>query len=84
MRKLRLKLEALQVESFTTDAGSVRRGTVQGQSGTYTGDDTYCTTLTEDVTYRIDRCGDPTVEATCPVSCGYGVCPQTPNTACEM
>lgn len=84
MRKLRLKLDALRIESFTTDANPLRRGTVQGQSGTYTGDDTYCTTLSEDPSYRIDRCGNPTAEATCSVSCGYGVCPQTPNTACEI
>ena len=85
MRKLRLTLEALQIESFTTDASSSRRGTVRGRStSVYT--DTYCTTtLTEDVTYCIQRCGPgETAEDTCAVSCGYGVCPQTPNTACEM
>jgi hypothetical protein len=75
MRKLRLSLEELRIETFVTDADPVRRGTVQGLSGT---------TLTEDVTYCIQRCGDPTAEATCPASCGYGECPQTPNTACEM
>lgn len=32
MRKLRLNLEALRIESFTTGASSTRRGTVQGQS----------------------------------------------------
>jgi hypothetical protein len=78
MRKLRLKLEALQVESFTTDADSSGRGTVRGHSGPLT-------TLTQDPTYCQGMCGPAeTAEATCPVSCGYGVCPQTPNTACEI
>ncbi len=83
MRKLRLTLEALQIESFTTDAGSLQRGTVQGRSSVYT--NTTCTTLTEDESYRITACAPgETAEYTCDVSCGYGVCPQTPNTACEM
>jgi hypothetical protein len=32
MRKLRLDLEALQIESFTTETGSAGQGTVKGQS----------------------------------------------------
>jgi hypothetical protein len=77
MRKLRLNLELLQVESFTTDASSLRRGTVHGKSGPLT-------TLTEDVSYCLPCDLEATADATCPVSCGYGVCPQTPNTACEV
>jgi hypothetical protein len=76
MRKLRLTLETLRIESFTTGLNSLQRGTVQGQSA--------LTTLTKDATYRISQCDNPTAEYTCDVSCGYGVCPQTPNTACEM
>ena len=76
MRKLRLNLEALQVESFATDADSSRRGTVQGRQS-YSGPShiTVCPVICG---------GDPSYEDTCDVSCGYGVCPQTPNTACEM
>jgi hypothetical protein len=32
MRKLRLDLEALQIETFVTETGSAGRGTVRGQS----------------------------------------------------
>jgi len=32
MRKLRLDLEALQIDSFVTETGSAGRGTVKGQS----------------------------------------------------
>ena len=74
MRKLRLDFETLRVESFATEVSSVRRGTVQGQS------------LLEPSHYSICPviCGGGQDSDDCPVSYGYGVCPPTPDTNCEM
>lgn len=74
MRKLRLNVEALRIESFVTDENTGRRGTVQGQS------------LLEPSHYSICPviCGGGNDSDECPISYGYGVCPPTPNTNCEM
>ena len=76
MRKLRLSVEELRIESFATDANSSRRGTVQGQSYWEPSHITVCPYICS---------GDPYSEDTCAASCGYaGYCPQTPDTNCEM
>ena len=74
MRKLRLDVEALRIESFVTEDGSGPRGTVNGQS------------LMEPSHYSICPviCSGGNDSDECPISYGYGQCPQTPNTACEM
>lgn len=76
MRKLRLKLEELRIESFATEAASAQRGTVQGQSYSGPSHYTVCPVICG---------GDPHTEDTCDPSCGYGgYCPQTPDTNCEI
>lgn len=75
MRKLRLTLETLRIESFATEAVFVRGGTVHGQSQLFPSHYSICPVI----------CGGGQDSDDCPVSYGYaGECPQTPNTACEM
>lgn len=44
MKSLKLKLDDLQIESFTTSAPSTERGTVNGHSGDYGCNSDICTT----------------------------------------
>lgn len=64
MKKLSLALENLSVESFTTDAASARRGTVEARSGmTYIDESCYGT---------CNGTCYPNTCATCDWSCGCG------------
>jgi len=67
MRKLRIDLEELHVESFATGGESVRRGTVNGHATAYTCFDGTC--QSENQTY---------VE-----SCVGGACPNSYDQACS-
>jgi hypothetical protein len=62
MRKMRLELDELQVESFATAATAARRGTVQANSG-----------LSE-YNSCLDTCGDPcqTGGDSHQITCGCG------------
>jgi hypothetical protein len=80
MQKLRLSLEALRVESFATDANSLWRGTVQGRSALTDTRNCECTYITICSAETDDTCD----QHTCAPSCGYGICPQTPDTYCEV
>ena len=76
MRKLRLDLDDLRIETFTTEGAASGRGTVQGRDS-YSGPSHYtvCPVI----------CGGGQDSDECPVSWGYGgECPQTPNTNCEI
>jgi hypothetical protein len=57
MKKLKLSLDALEVQSFTTASGAPRRGTVHGEQ--------QCTCYT----CTCPNC--ETCNATCPETCGY-------------
>lgn len=80
MRKMKLELEALEVESFTTGSGN-GVGTVRGHDST---DQTYCGCQTEqtgDYCVATDADGtkvimcQPTVAGTCHgPTCDYGTC----------
>jgi hypothetical protein len=69
MRKLRLDLDALDVESFTTDLASSAAGTVQGLLSVYCTPE--CDTVNQTCNYA--SCGGPTCYGngdTCFNSCG--------------
>jgi len=74
MRKLRLDPETLRIDTFAAEAVSSRRGTVRGQSYWEPTHLTVCPYI----------CGGGQDSDDCPVSYGYGECPPTPNTNCEM
>jgi hypothetical protein len=68
MRKLKLDLDAIQVESFTTHAGQAARGTVDGQQRQTFGCPTWtCPPPTQ------DTCAD-TCDYSCNGGCGTGNC----------
>jgi hypothetical protein len=74
MKKLRLSLDTLQVDSFTTDVVGGFRGTVEGHSTIIPTGDTICVFC--------QGYSDP-----CTTSCIHETCQcdvQTPNTACDM
>jgi hypothetical protein len=75
MNKLRLHLEDISVESFSTLPASVRLGTVDGHQMSQT----TCQQI-------ICDCGDPTRDATCLNTCGNscgGTCDVSCNGTCE-
>jgi hypothetical protein len=76
-KKVKLDLDRLEVESFSTDGdGAGRRGTVRGNSGTTAASDgSNCM----DITCFYGCWNDPTADASC--TCGgtataYPCCPQ--------
>ena len=67
MRKLKLDLDAIQVESFTTHAGQAPRGTVDGQQRQTYGCPTWtCPPPTQ------DTCDQATCDYSCNGGCGTG------------
>lgn len=64
MRKIRLELDALRVETFDTGAGPGERGTVHGRHHTF---EVGCGDPFED---SIDYCPVPTAQASCGYTCG--------------
>lgn len=74
MRKIRLEIDALQVESFAPTERPVARGTVRGMASLYwedcgdteTFDGAYGCGATE------QSCGGTCYENTCHPGCGYG------------
>jgi hypothetical protein len=68
MKKLKLELDNLAVESFDTTATHKSRGTVIGEQCTCY---TYCNTCP----------GCPTCDATCAYTCDDATCPQCPTCA---
>ena len=73
MRKLKLSLDALQVESFQPAGPEARRGTVPGHAGTYYYDES-C----------FESCnGGCTVYASCGGGCGSYSCPGTCYDTCN-
>ncbi|HEY0020626.1 MAG TPA: hypothetical protein VGC13_30280 [Longimicrobium sp.] len=70
MRKLRLDVEAVQVESFTTQAAAAGRGTVEAQQGRETFG---CPAPTQDTCVGTCGCGGGTLDVTCAscdITCG--------------
>lgn len=73
MFKLKLNLEALTVESFSTDTTNGRRGTVLGAAGVVVGirtdplEDTGCTApcMSGDSLCEMESCGSTCYAATC-------------------
>jgi hypothetical protein len=77
MRKIRLELDALQVETFDTGAGTLNRGTIHGRNHTFEID---CgDPPPEDSVYV---CPVPTAAATCnQLTCAY-TCGNTCSCGC--
>ena len=86
MRKLRLELDELRIESFATEANSLQRGTVQGRHTDACETDYYVTPCCTYPTVCSNCTDDTCDQYTCCASCDYapGTCPQTPNTNCEI
>lgn len=72
MKKLRLELDALAVESFATDAGAERMGTVRGHYNT----ELDCTLDRESCKVSCDPC------YTCATSCAGGPICDCMRTGC--
>ena len=64
MNKLRLRLDDLTVEGFSTTPAANARGTVHGEQGTWY---TYCT------------CNMPSCDPTCAYTCDDATCPVCPT-----
>ena len=82
MRKLKLALDAIQVESFTTHSGAAARGTVDGQQRQTFGCPTWtCPAPT------LDTCDQATCDYSCNGGCGTGAtcysCVQTCAVSCQ-
>jgi hypothetical protein len=69
MRKIRLDLDALAVDSFAVSAESAPRGTVQGHGGRQSID--ICEPLPHDYT-EVDCTAAASCNGTCYASCGGG------------
>lgn len=100
MKKLRLELDALRVESFDTAGGAGGRGTVQGHNVTYGESwDWPCEPVDSDYTADPAQC--QTQAYTCAASCNgtchscngtchscyatcYGSCQRTCDNSCEI
>jgi hypothetical protein len=83
MRKLKLALETLQVESFNTAAAAEARGTVRGAEGTFNADcdtnNNWCTYQTYELQSCGGTCNCPGATDTCPGpterdTCFYASC----------
>jgi hypothetical protein len=72
MRKLKLRIEALEVESFEAHAGGANRGTVRGNLSAYyelcNADDTWQQSCTCEPTCNADTCYN------CSAACGSAQC----------
>ena len=91
MRKLKLDVNALQVESFVAQPHAERGGTVHGEARQPERDDAGSTTCDGNALYSwlYGTCGtcigptyccQPTWQATCPFTCQYS-CPPAPECA---
>jgi hypothetical protein len=76
MKKLKLNVEALRVESFSANAGTEAHGTVHGQSIVEPSGYTYC--------IPCGGGGDTDYECASHTCGNSACCAVTPNTHCEM
>lgn len=80
MRKLKLSLDALQVESFHATDAEGRRGTVPGHAWTEYADESCFGTCNGGCTGWVSCYGGCGSGATCGATCNYNTCGCPPNT----
>jgi hypothetical protein len=85
MKKLRLEVDELRVDSFDTDAGGAsRRGTVAGQLLAYSLDQSGCEIYSGCCTQSCNGTCDATCADTCWQTCKYTcICPSAHYTECN-
>jgi hypothetical protein len=80
MRKMRLDLDALTVETFVPRVGRADGGTVLAHSGAYDTAPDFCPDFTAD--FNAYSCNILSCAGTCQLSCG-GSCPRTCGVECR-